>query len=458
MTSTPLISISPLDGRYHHVTHELGVHVSEYALIKTRTEIEITYLLALSKAKIIRPITIREKRFLLGYLQAYNLEEAQKVKSYEQTTRHDVKAVEKNLREILKGTTLQDLIEMVHFGLTSEDVNNLSYRLMLQRATSQVMIPYLNKLRQWLRALALEYKSIPMLARTHGQPAVPTTLGKEIAVFASRLNDQLMQLESVRLTGKFAGAVGNFNAVALSHPQVDWITFSADYVRSLGLRPNQITTQINSYDDVCEYLQIYQRINSILIGLDQDIWRYISDGWFIQEVKKGEVGSSTMPQKVNPIDFENSEGNLGMANAVAEFFCRKLMISRLQRDLSDSTTIRNIGTVLGYCLVGYKSILSGSTRIRPNTEKIKKDLHEEWSILTEGVQTLLRKEGIDDPYSLVSSLSKGKHVGDKQWRLWVSKLKISAATKKRLFTLNPDTYIGLAEQLTEKALKKIPKR
>ena len=347
---------------------------------------------------------------------------------------------------------------MIHFGLTSEDINNLSYRLMLQRATHSVIIPQLSGIIRWLVEMAGNYKVLPMLARTHGQPAVPTTLGKELVIFASRLNNQLTQMKQKQLTGKCSGAVGNFNAVKFSHPHMDWIHFSKRFVSSLGLSPNLTTTQINSYDDVCEFVQIYQRINSILINLDQDIWRYISDGWFSQEARKGEVGSSTMPQKVNPIDFENSEGNLGMANSIGEFFCRKLMISRLQRDLSDSTTIRNIGTFLGYSLVGYRSILNGFSRIRPNKEKISADLNNEWAILTEGVQTLLRKQGVSDPYSLISSLSKGQKIGKKEWRSWVAKLKVDIRTKKKLKEMSPENYIGLAKELTELAIKNIKTR
>jgi len=457
MAVSTLTAISPLDGRYSHITQDLNDHVSEYALIKTRVEIEIKYLQALSRAKIIRAFSKKENDLLLSFLSTYDSAMAEKVKDLEKVTRHDVKAVERSIREVLKSTTLEDVTEMIHFGLTSEDINNLAYRLMLHRATHLVMMPCLQDVLQWLTTNAKIHRALPMLARTHGQPAVLTTLGKELAVFASRLNNQLVQLQQKQLTGKLNGAVGNFNAVQFSHPHVDWISFSKRFVSSVGLRPNLITTQINSYDDICEYFQVYQRINSILIGLDQDIWRYISDGWFSQEAKKGEVGSSTMPQKVNPIHFENSEGNLGMANAISEFLCRKLMISRLQRDLSDSTTIRNIGTVLGYCLVGYKSILNGFSRIKPNEEKIHEDLNCEWSILTEGVQTLLRKRGVKDAYELVKSLSRGKEVGPKEWKKWVAKLPIDKGLKKKLRDLTPETYLGKAAELTAMAVAEIRK-
>ncbi len=450
-----LTSITPLDGRYNDNVSELSEFVSEYALIKTRVEIEAKYLLTLSDARVIRRFTKKERDILLNLENRITISQAEKVKKLEKETRHDVKAVEKILRTLLEHTSLKDVIEMIHFGLTSEDINNLSYRLMLRRATQSVCIPALKRIVDNLVVKADEYKSLPMLARTHGQAAVPTTLGKELVIFAQRLHDQILILEKANLTGKLNGAVGNYNALHFAYPKVNWIQFSKKFTTSLGLVPNLFTTQINPYDDVSAYFQTYQRINSILIDLNQDMWRYISDHWFVLEVKKNEVGSSTMPQKVNPIDFENSEGNLGMANSLLEFLASKLMISRLQRDLSDSTVIRNIGTVLGYSLIGYKSTLRGLTRIKANVDKIDSDLSADWAILTEGVQTLLRKFDIKNSYSLVKSLVRGKHIDKQSWNEWVLQLPIKKTEKEILTQLTPQNYIGLAIQITKNAVKQI---
>lgn len=452
-----LTSITPLDGRYREKTEELSEYVSECALIKTRIEVEIKYLITLSENKIIRTISKKEKEFLESLINKFSIKDAEKVKEIEKETRHDVKAVERMIRGLIKATTLKDLTEMIHFGLTSEDINNISYRLILKRATDEIILSTLLEIISELCEIAEENKNVVMLARTHGQAALPTTLGKEIVVFAERLNKQFLKLENQDLTGKITGAVGNYNALKLSYPKTDWIKFSEKFISSLGLVPNVITTQINPYDDIAEYFQIYQRINNILIDLNQDIWRYISDGWFSQVVRKGEIGSSTMPQKVNPIDFENSEGNLGMANSLLEFMVRKLSVSRLQRDLSDSTVIRNIGTALGFCLISYKSLSIGLSRITPNAEMISEDLNNDWSILTEAAQTILRKEGVSDPYSMIATLVRGKKIDEKDWKVWVKKLKIDNKTKEELENLTPKKYIGLAKELTEKAIREINK-
>src|SRR3989338_5232348 len=419
-----LTAISPLDGRYREKVIELAGYVSEYALIRTRFKIEAKYLVALSDIKVIRKLSDKEriKLNLLG--SKITLADAVMVKKIETGTRHDVKAMERAFRQMVKGTSLADITEMIHFGLTSEDVNNLAYRLILKRVTDNVCVLILDELIDQLTERAQKYLSTPMLARTHGQAAVPTTVGKELAVFATRLNQQVLKLKEYQLTGKLIGAVGNFNALQLTYPTVDWLKFSSNFIKKFDLVPNLVTTQINPYEDIIEFLQIYTRINGIIIDFAQDIWRYISDNWFVQEVKKGEIGSSTMPQKVNPIDFENSEGNLTLANGILETLCRKLSISRLQRDLTDSTTIRNIGSALGYSLIGYKSILSGLARIRPNVEKFEKDLNRDWSILAEAVQTLLRKAKISDPYSLISSLARGEHINEEKWQKWIRSLPI----------------------------------
>jgi len=319
-----------------------------------------------------------------------------------------------------------------------------------------ITIPTLDKFTNELVVRAEQQKATPMLARTHGQAAVPTTLGKEVVNFASRLNKEIRKLEKQQLTGKLSGAVGNFNALKAAYPDIDWISFSEKFVKSFGLEPNLTTTQINPYEDMVEYFQNYIRINNILIDFDQDVWRYISDNWLVQQAKKGEIGSSTMPQKVNPIDFENSEGNLGIAIAIFEFFSRKLPISRLQRDLSDSTVIRNIGTALAFSLVAYKGVAGGLSRVAPNLDEIERRLNEDWSILTEGAQTLLRRDGVEDPYSLMAELTRGGHInGQDEWINLIDGLKIDGSQKESLKKLTPQQYIGLASELTERAIAEI---
>lgn len=453
-----LTALTPLDGRYRERLIELSPFVSELALIKTRAEVEISYLRALSEVGVVRSLTQKEKNILASIITDFSISEGKEVKEIEKITRHDVKAVERFLRKKLASTSLNDAIEKIHFGLTSEDINNISYRLLLYRGAQEVIIPKLQELLDVLVDLAEKNKALPMLARTHGQAAVTTTLGKEIIIFATRLSRQLEQFKKQKLTGKLNGAVGNFNALYLTYPKIDWITFSEKFVASLGLTPNLITTQINTYDDVIEYFQLLERINNIIIAFDQDMWRYISDNWFIQVAKKGEVGSSTMPQKVNPIDFENSEGNLGLANSLLEFMARKLSASRLQRDLTDSTTIRNLSTVLAYSLLGYKSVLTGLSRVKPNEQAIEDALMKDWTILTEGVQTILRDAGVDDPYSLIAGLSRGQHIGKDEWIKWIETLPVDEKLKKILETITPKTYSGLSETLTEKAIKEIKSR
>lgn len=453
----PLTATTTLDGRYRFRTQKLSSYISEFALIKTRFEIEAKYLIALSEIGIIRKLTNKEKTILQNLSDNITLKIAQKVKLLEEETRHDVKAMERIFRQLLQRTSLVDITEMIHIGLTSEDINNLSYRLMLLRATENACLLELEKILKELVINANRFKHTPMLARTHGQAAVTTTLGKEYAVFAYRLHQQLLELKNKKLSGKLNGAVGNFNALLFTYPHVDWISFSENFVSSLGLKPNIATTQINTYEDITSFLQILQRINLILIDFNQDMWRYISDEWIIQEVKKGEVGSSTMPHKVNPIDFENSEGNLGLSNALIEHMVRKLPISRLQRDLTDSTTIRNIGTVLSYAYIGYTSVSTGILRTRPNLEKIQKDLQKDWVILSEAAQTMLRKIGISDPYSLVATITRGTRIEKGKWQSFVNNLPLKDKEKEKLLNLTPETYIGLAVEICDKTIKEIQK-
>jgi len=452
---TPLSAISPIDGRYREKVKELAPYFSEAALIRTRVEIEARYLVVLSDIGVVRPLSPKERKKLESLGPQMSMKDAQRVKEIEDETRHDVKAMERVFREKVSGTSLEDITEMIHFGLTSEDVNNLSYRLMLDRANKGVMQPMLNKIADTLADRAEEYAGITILGRTHGQAAIPTTVGKEFVNTGMRLVRQIDAIEGEKLTGKLNGAIGNFSAHQLSRPDIDWIAFSAEFVSSLGLEPNLYSTQINPYDDIIALFQAYQRVNNVLIDFDQDMWRYISDDWFVQEARKGEVGSSTMPQKVNPIDFENSEGNLGLANAMIEFFTRKLSVSRLQRDLSDSTVIRNFGTVFAYQLLAYKNTLLGLSKVKPNEEQIEKALNHNWAILTEGVQTVLRTAGVENAYDLIKGLSRGQRIGPKEWKLWVSGLPVSEDVKKKLLSLKPLDYVGLVHELTEMGVDEI---
>lgn len=452
---TELTATTPADGRYRRTTQDLAPYVSEYALIKTRFELEALHLVGLSGVGIIRRLSSEERQRLTNFGEEIDLKKAGEVKQIEDTLRHDVKAMERTFRGIVRESSLEDLTEMIHFGLTSEDINNLAYRLMLKRATEKVCLPKIDEVIDRLVDIADNHKRVPMLARTHGQAAVPTTVGKEFAVFATRLNKETRQLEQRKLTGKLNGAVGNMNALYFAHPDVNWIKYSRDFVKSLGFEPNLVTTQINPYDDVIAYLQNYQRINLIILDLNQDMWRYVSDYWFAQEKKGDEVGSSTMPQKVNPIDFENSEGNVQIANSLIEGIVRKLAVSRLQRDLSDSTTMRNIGVVLAHSLIGHRSLLVGLSRSRLNVDKVYGDLNADWSILSEGVQTLLRAQGYDDPYSLVASLTQGRHIGKEEWQRWIDELPVEEDQKEILRTLSPEKYLGNAVELTELAIKDI---
>lgn len=449
---SPLTAITPLDGRYRHELELLASSTSEYALIVTRLYLEIAYLLILSKHKILRPFTEKETVFLESLPQAFTIEDAEKIKEFEEKTRHDVKAIELYLREKLENTSLSDIVEMIHFGITSEDINNLAIRHMLRRSVTEGVLPELLKVRDSLTKWADREKNTVMLARTHGQPAVPTTLGKEFSVFLNRLNNELNFLTTFQLSGKMTGAVGNLNALVFAKPDIDWQKVADAFVNEVGFKTNPVTIQINPYDDVITYFQSIQRINNILLNFAQDIWRYISDAWFVQEIKKDEVGSSTMPQKVNPIFFENAEGNFGLANSLIEFFTRKLAVTRLQRDLSDSTVSRNFGTALGYSLLAYTNLDKGLSRIHPDKEKMKAILNDDWSILSEAAQTVLRLEGVKDAYMLVKELARGKKVDKSGWQEWVKKLPIQNATKEKLLTLTPETYTGLSQILTDQTI------
>lgn len=440
-----LTAVSPLDGRYREKVNELSEFVSEFALIKARVGIEIKYLVSLSKIGIVN-LSGTEKKKLLRVIKDFGLKEAEKVKRIEDKIKHDVKAVEIYLRSIIGGASS----DMIHFGLTSEDINNIAYRIMLRSASENVMTPTLELLISELRLLSKKYKDLPMLGRTHGQPAVPTTLGKEIAVFSSRLESEIEKLNKIKLTAKLNGAVGNYNALVFTYPKINWVKFSKNFIESLGFEPELVTTQVNPSEDIIEYFQVLQRINGIILNLNQDFWRYISDGWLIHSTEKNQIGSSTMPQKINPIDFENSEGNLELTNGLIEVFSRKLPVSRLQRDLSGSTIVRNAGVILAHSLLAYKGTLSGLSKLGVNKAQILKDLNEDWSILAEALQTVLRLEGYRDSYSKVISFTKGKHLSEQGWQNLVQDLKISKKNKDKLLSLTPQAYLGLAAKLASK--------
>ncbi|RJQ27946.1 adenylosuccinate lyase [Candidatus Parcubacteria bacterium] len=455
---TPLTAISPLDGRYWGKVSELSPFASEFGLIRARFEVEARYLVELSKVGIVRPLGQQEVEHLLALGPSLTLEQGERVKQIEDTTRHDVKAVERGFRELLAGTSMEDLSEYVHIFLTSEDVNNLSYRLLTRRGTDRVIIPALDALTDHIMTRADQYKYLPMMARTHGQEAVPTTLGKELAVYGVRINEQTRALEKHLLKGKLNGAVGNFNSFAVTAPEVDWIAFSKRFVESVGFEPNLFTTQINPYDDFVELFQIYQRANGVVLDLDQDAWRYISDHYLALQAVKGEVGSSTMPQKVNPIDFENSEGNLKFANGVLQVFITALPISRLQRDLSDSTLIRNVGVGLAHSLLSYKNTLAGFKRVSANEYAIAEALNKDWGILGEPVQQVLRMQGVEDPYTLVTNFVRGRHVSAEDWKSWITTnlpQGISSDARRLLQDLTPQNYLGYAVKLTDMAQEQI---
>lgn len=448
-----LFNLSPLDGRYASKTRELCGYFSEAALIAYRIRIEVEWLIFLCndlKLKNTHRLKKAEAKKLRKLYTEFNLQQATKIKEIEKITNHDVKAVEYFIKEKMKRTSLKDLTEFVHFACTSEDITNLAYALMIKEGIGDRILPALLDLTDELKKQTTTYKDISMLSRTHGQPASPTTMGKELLNYVARLERQIENPSGLDFLGKINGAVGNYNAHHVAYPEINWIEASEEFVMSLGLTPNLHTTQIEPHDYLAEIFDCFRRINTILIDLDRDIWTYISLNYFKQKVKKGEVGSSTMPHKVNPIDFENSEGNLGMANAIFSFLSEKLPISRMQRDLSDSTVERNIGTAFGHCLIAYKSALKGLSKLKINKEVIQKDLDENWGVLAEAIQTVMRKHKIPKPYEKLKKLTRGKKIGHEEIKKFIEKLKIPEEDKKTLAKLKPETYIGLAKKLIKK--------
>ncbi len=451
----PLEAISPIDGRYFSKTKGLIAYFSELAIFKYRILVEVRYLTALSEAKIIRRFSLQEKKLLTGIFADFNLKEGQKIKEIEKVTHHDIKAVEYYLKEKVSRTSLKDVQEMIHFGLTSDDINNLAYGLALRDSLEQQIKPALNKLIGELKEMAFKNINLVMLARTHGQLAVPTTLGKEIAVFAKRLKEEYKNLEKGCIRGKLNGNVGNFNAHQAVFPQINWLKFSKEFVTSLGLVWEPLTTQILPYDSYVAIFDCLIRINHILIGLTQDFWFYISQGFFQQKVIKTEVGSSALPHKINPISFENAEGTLGLANSLLRFFSDKLLISRMQRDLSDSSVRRTIGEALVFCLLSYQSLGEGLSRVEADSEKLKEDLLGHWEIVAEGIQSVLRFDGYQKPYEALKNLSRGKVLAQKDMEKFIADLKVNEKTKEKLKKVTPLNYLGLTKKLTEISLKEI---
>jgi adenylosuccinate lyase len=447
-----LTALSPLDGRYANKLDALRPIFSEFGLIQRRVAVEIAWLEALCDAPAIpeaRSITADEREFLQKLADHFSADDARRVKSIESVTNHDVKAIEYFIKEKLTGTTLEALGEFVHFACTSEDINNLAHALML-RDGLRVLRDAQDKLTDTLAAFAVDTRDAAMLARTHGQPASPTTLGKELAVFVHRLRRQAEQLDAITLPAKLNGAVGNFNAHLSAYPDVDWEALARSVIEGrFGLCQNVLTTQIESHDGMAELFDALARWNTVLLDLDRDIWAYISLGYLGQKTVKGEVGSSTMPHKVNPIDFENSEGNLGLANAVLEHMARKLPVSRLQRDLTDSTVLRNMGVGFGYSLTAYQATIKGLGKIKLNAVRLSEDLDEAWEVLAEPIQTVMRKLGKPTPYEQLKELTRGKKMNAEIMRQFIAGLDIPDADKQRLLALTPATYTGIASKLVD---------
>jgi adenylosuccinate lyase len=448
--SDPLHLLSSLDGRYADLVAPLREHFSEFAFLCNRVRVELDFLSALSRIGLIRCLSESEATQLRSIQSNFTDADAEAIRAYERETRHDVKAIEFFLRDKLKRSSLGDLIPWLHFGLTSEDVNNIAQAIALRDGRDSVLLPVLDELIKSILEFAKAHRGLPMLARTHGQPAVPTTLGKEFAVYYSRLKKGRDEISLHCFEAKLTGAAGNFNALQTAAPQVDWFTFSENFIAGYDLLPNQITTQILPYDNWLRYFDSLRMVNSILIDLTQDAWRYISDGWLKQAVIQGEVGSSTMPQKVNPIDFENAEGNLGIANALFTFYAQKLPASRLQRDLSDSTVRRTFGTALGHTLVAWQNTLRGMNRIAPDEERLKTELNAHWEVVSEGAQTILRAAGKEDAYESLKRQTRGHVMTETDYQSWVKAIDVDDETRKRLQRLSPESYLGLAIQLTDR--------
>lgn len=450
MELSPLTAISPIDGRYRKQLESLSPFFSEYGLIRYRVWVEIEYLLLLADAGIITlPAGITETSLRRIY-QEFTERDAQRIKDTERVTNHDVKAVEYFIKEKLQAAGANSIIEWVHFGLTSQDINNTAIPLLWKEALHQVFLPQLHQIVDQLKAMAKSWSGIPMLARTHGQPASPTTLGKEWMVFVERLEGQLELLSHIPFAAKFGGATGNFNAHHVAFPATDWMAFGNQFVNErLGLRRMQFTTQIEHYDHFAAHCDALKRINNILIDFSRDVWTYVSLDYFKQQVKQNEVGSSAMPHKVNPIDFENAEGNLGIANALLEHLSAKLPISRLQRDLTDSTVLRNIGVPLAHSLLALKSLEKGLGKLLLNESRLQADLENNWAVVAEAIQTILRREQYPQPYEALKALTRGKaSIGREDIQNFIASLDVSESVKQELYAITPHNYTGLSFNLS----------
>ena len=447
MNYTPLTAISPVDGRYHSKTKALQAYFSEFGLIKYRVLVEVEYFIALCEIPLpsLDGLSDQKKEELRNLYEAFSEEDANWIKETEKTTNHDVKAVEYFLKDKMKALGLESQLEFIHFGLTSQDINNTAIPLSLKEGIQEVYTPMLEQLIEKIKELEYEWKDIPMLARTHGQAASPTRLGKELKVYRERLEIQKNSLNQVPFGAKFGGATGNFNAHFVAYPEIDWVSFSNHFVNeTLGIHRSQTTTQIEHYDHIAGLFDALKRINTILIDLDRDIWTYVSMDYFKQKLKAGEIGSSAMPHKVNPIDFENSEGNLGIANAIFEHLSGKLPISRLQRDLTDSTVLRAIGVPLAHSLIAFQSTLKGLDKLVLNEEAISQELENNWAVVAEAIQTVLRREGFEKPYEALKGLTRTHDkVTQESVHQFIESLDISEKLKEELKTISPSNYLGI---------------
>ena len=446
MALSELTAVSPVDGRYHGKTEALAGYFSEYALIRYRVKVEIEYFIALCELPLPQLSQVDKNLFpaLRGIYEDFSVEDAQKVKDIESVTNHDVKAVEYFIKEKFDAFGLHQYKEFIHFGLTSQDINNTSFPMMIRDAVKEAYLPLLDELVVLLEKYAEEWKEIPMLAKTHGQPASPTRLGKEIEVFAYRLKKQRELLLQVPVSGKFGGATGNFNAHHVAFPAIDWLGFAKSFLNDkLGIEREEWTTQISNYDNLAALFEALARVNTIMIDLDRDFWQYISMEYFKQKIKAGEVGSSAMPHKVNPIDFENSEGNLGIANAIFLHLATKLPVSRLQRDLTDSTVLRNVGVPLAHTMIAIKSTLKGLHKLLLNQDAINRDLDNMWNVVAEAIQTILRREGYEKPYETLKALTRtNSKVDAESISNFIDTLNVSDAVKAELKAITPHNYTG----------------
>jgi adenylosuccinate lyase len=451
---SPLTALSPLDGRYARSADPLRQYFSEHALIRYRVRVELAWLAALAAEPAIaelKPFSKATSAALAALLKGFSVKDSERIKNIEAETNHDVKAIEYWLRgRLAKNREVLGALEFIHFAATSEDINNLSYALMLSDARERVLLPKLDAVIAALRDMAHRHARLAMLSRTHGQPASPTTLGKELANFAHRLLRARAAIARITLLGKMNGAVGNYNAHTVAYPKFDWPRFCRRFVEGLGIEFNPYTTQIEPHDSFAELFDAYARANTVLLDLDRDLWGYVSLGYFRQRPKKGEVGSSTMPHKVNPIDFENSEGNIGVANALLRHLADKLPVSRWQRDLSDSTALRNAGAALGHTLLAYASCLRGLGKLEADPQRLAEDLAANWEVLTEAVQQVMRRHGVPDAYDKLKALARGKRLDRKALAAFIRKLPLPSEAKQRLLALTPAAYTGLAAALAKR--------